>query len=29
MFSYMSGRSFDEEIPYLTFLEDELKDAED
>ncbi|MDR2017403.1 MAG: 4Fe-4S binding protein [Syntrophobacterales bacterium] len=29
MFSYMSGRSFDEDIPYLTFLEDELKDAED
>jgi formate dehydrogenase (coenzyme F420) beta subunit len=29
MFAYMSGRSFDEEIPYLTFLEDELKDAED
>jgi len=29
MFSYMAGRSFDEEIPYLTFLEDELKDAED
>lgn len=29
MFSYMSGRSFDEEIPYLTFLENELKDAED
>jgi formate dehydrogenase (coenzyme F420) beta subunit len=29
MFSYMSGRSFDEETPYLTFLEDELKDAED
>jgi formate dehydrogenase subunit beta len=29
MFSYMSGRSFDEEIPYLTFLEDELKEAED
>ena len=29
MFSYMSGRSLDEEIPYLTFLEDELKDAED
>jgi formate dehydrogenase (coenzyme F420) beta subunit len=29
MFSYMSGRSFDEEIPYLTFVEDELKDAED
>ncbi|MCX5810986.1 MAG: 4Fe-4S dicluster domain-containing protein [Proteobacteria bacterium] len=29
MFAYMSGKSFDEEIPYLTFLEDELKDAED
>jgi formate dehydrogenase subunit beta len=29
MFSYMSGRSFDEAIPYLTFLEEELKDAED
>ena len=29
IFSYKSGRSFDEEIPYLTFLEDELKDAED
>jgi formate dehydrogenase (coenzyme F420) beta subunit len=29
MFSYMSGRSFEEEIPYLTFLEDELKNAED
>ena len=29
MFSYMSGRSFEEEIPYLTFMEDELKDAED
>ncbi len=29
LFSYMSGRSFDETIPYLTFLEDELKDAED
>lgn len=29
MFSYMSGRSLDEDIPYLTFLEDELKDAED
>ena len=28
-FAYMSGRSFDEDIPYLTFLEDELKDAED
>ncbi len=29
MFSYMSGRSFDEEIPYLTFVEDELKEWED
>lgn len=29
MFSYMSGRSFDEAIPYVTFLEDELKDAAD
>lgn len=29
LFSYMSGRSFDEAIPYLTFQEDELKDAED
>jgi formate dehydrogenase (coenzyme F420) beta subunit len=29
MFSYVSGRSFEEEIPYLTFLEDELKEAED
>jgi formate dehydrogenase (coenzyme F420) beta subunit len=29
MFSYMSGRDFAEEIPYLTFQEDELKDAED
>jgi formate dehydrogenase (coenzyme F420) beta subunit len=29
MFSYMSGRSVTEEIPYLTFLEEELKDAED
>ncbi len=29
LFSYMSGRSFDEPIPYATFLEDELKDAED
>jgi formate dehydrogenase subunit beta len=28
-FSYMSGRDFEETIPYLTFLEDELKDAED
>ncbi len=29
MYSYMSGRSFDDAIPYLTFIEDELKDAED
>jgi formate dehydrogenase (coenzyme F420) beta subunit len=29
MFSYMSGRSQDEQIPFVTFLEDELKDAED
>jgi len=29
MFSYMSGRSLEEQIPYLTFVEDELKDAED
>ncbi len=29
LFSYMSGRSFDETIPYLTFVEDELKGAED
>jgi formate dehydrogenase subunit beta len=29
MFSYMSGRDPGETIPYLTFLEDELKDAED
>jgi len=29
VFSYMSGRSFDEPIPYVTFLEDELKDAMD
>jgi formate dehydrogenase (coenzyme F420) beta subunit len=29
MFSYMSGRDFDDIIPYLTFQEDELKDAED
>jgi formate dehydrogenase subunit beta len=29
MFAYMSGRSFDEPIPYITFLEDELKEAED
>lgn len=29
MFSYMSGRSFDEPIPYVTFLEEELKNADD
>jgi formate dehydrogenase subunit beta len=29
MFSYMSGRGFDDAMPYLTYLEDELKDAED
>jgi len=29
MFSYVSGRSIEEQIPYLTFVEDELKDAED
>ncbi len=29
MFAYMSGRSLEEPIPYITFLEDELKDAED
>ncbi|HOL05220.1 MAG TPA: 4Fe-4S binding protein [Syntrophorhabdaceae bacterium] len=29
IFSYMSGRGFDEAIPYTTFIEDELKDAED
>ncbi len=29
VFSYMSGRSFDEQIPYVTFLEEELKDADD
>ncbi len=29
MFSYMSGRDAGDTIPYLTFLEDELKDAED
>jgi formate dehydrogenase subunit beta len=29
VFSYMSGRNFDEPIPYVTFLEDELKDAMD
>ena len=29
VFSYMSGRSMDETIPYLSFQEDELKDAAD
>lgn len=29
IFSYMSGRSFEEPIPYVTFLEDELKDVTD
>jgi len=29
VFSYMSGRSFDEDIPYVTFAEDELKEWED
>ncbi len=29
LFSYMSGRSLEETMPYVTFLEDELKDAED
>jgi formate dehydrogenase (coenzyme F420) beta subunit len=29
LFSYMSGRSLDETMPYVTYLEDELKDAED
>jgi formate dehydrogenase subunit beta len=29
LFSYMSGRNLEEAIPYVTFLEDELKDAED
>ncbi len=29
MFSYMSGRASEEQIPFVTFLEDELKDAED
>ncbi|NLW34979.1 4Fe-4S binding protein [Syntrophorhabdus aromaticivorans] len=29
MFSYTSGRSVEEPIPYLTFLEDELNDAAD
>ncbi len=29
VFGYMSGRSLSEDIPYLTFEEEELKDAED
>lgn len=29
LFSYASGRSLDEVMPYVTFLEDELKNAED
>jgi formate dehydrogenase subunit beta len=29
LFSYHAGRSLDETMPYVTFLEDELKDAED
>ena len=29
IFSYMSGRGFDEEMPYVTFAEDELKEFED
>ncbi len=29
MFSYMSGRDPDEQIPFVTFVEDELKNAED
>lgn len=29
IFSYISGRSVDEVIPYVTFQEDELKDADD
>jgi len=29
LFSYMSGKRFDEPIPYITFREDELKEAED
>jgi formate dehydrogenase subunit beta len=29
MFAYMAGRNLDEPIPYITFLEDELKNAED
>jgi formate dehydrogenase (coenzyme F420) beta subunit len=29
LFSYMAGRSLDEAIPYVTFLEEELEHAED
>ena len=29
LFGYVAGRSLDETIPYLTFLEEELEDAED
>jgi formate dehydrogenase subunit beta len=29
MFSYVAGERFDAEIPYVTFLEDELRHAED
>jgi len=29
LFSYLPGRSLDETLPYVTFLEEELKDAED
>ena len=29
MFAYMSGRSPEEPLPFVTFLEDELKDAAD
>lgn len=29
LFSYVSGRSLDETMPYVTFEEDELKDADD
>ncbi len=29
LFGYMAGRSIDETIPYVTFLEEELEDAED
>jgi formate dehydrogenase subunit beta len=29
LFGYMAGRSFEETIPYVTFLEEELEDAED